>query len=132
HVHANEQSASIAIELVSNEETMVRYPFAFKLVLTYTLSSEGLCVQAEVTNVSDKTMPFYLGYHPYFYVEDKSKLRLSIPSQHYSNMIAGSVEQGRFNLQLPEANAIYEQLQANSCEMVDEARCLKLTISYDD
>lgn len=131
-VHADDQCASIKIELASNEETIKRYPFQFKLILTYTLSSDGLCVKAEVTNLSHQMMPFYLGYHPYFYVEDKEQLSLHIPSDHYREMIAGSVEQGKFNLKLAEANAIYDQLQSNGCEMIDAARGLKVSITYDE
>jgi galactose mutarotase-like enzyme len=129
---ADEHSASITIEIVHNDETLTRYPFEFKLLLTYTLNEQGLSTQAAVTNCDSKQMPFYLGYHPYFYVADKSKLQLDIPSQHYNELTANSVLEGRFSLEQQESNAIYEQLQASSCHMVDQARGLKVSIGYDD
>lgn len=132
NVQADEHSASIAIEIVHNEETLIRYPFQFRLVMTYTLSEQGLSVHAAITNLDSKTMPFYLGYHPYFYVVDKEKLLLNVPSQNYRDMIAGSVVQGSFNLQQPESNAIYEQLQANRCEMIDQTRRLKVALEFDE
>lgn len=131
-VQANEQAASISIEITSNADTLLRYPFQFKLVLTYTLSGQGLSVHAAVTNLDDKQMPFYLGYHPYLYVADKQKLELDVPSQHYDELIEGSMVQDSFNLQLAEANIIYEQLQGNSCTMIDGERGLKVSVGYDD
>lgn len=131
-VQADEHSASIAIEVVHNEETLIRYPFQFKLVMTYTLNEQGLSVHAAITNLDSKTMPFYLGYHPYFYVADKEKLLLNVPAQSYRDMVAGSVVHGSFNLQQPESNAIYEQLQASRCEMIDQARGLKVALEFDE
>lgn len=131
-VQANEQAASISIEIVSDADTLLRYPFQFKLVLTYTLSDQGLSVHAAVTNLDDKQMPFYLGYHPYFYVADKQKLELNVPSQHYDELVEGSMVQDSFNLRLAEANIIYEQLQGRSCTMIDQARGLKVSVGYDD
>jgi len=131
-VSANDQAASITLEIVQNEESLGRYPFQFKLQLTYTLSEQGLRIQADVTNLDNKEMPFYLGYHPYFYVADKSTLQLEVPSQRYENMITNSVVNGQFNLQQQESNAIYEQLQANSCYMIDQARGLKVSVGFDE
>lgn len=130
--HASEQETSITLELTNDEQTLERYPFQYRLVMTYTLNQDGLTVQAEVTNKDNKTMPFYLGYHPYFFVEDKEKLELSVPSSTYHEMIAGSMNGEQFNLQLAEANVIYHELQANSCTMIDHARSLRVTIEYDD
>lgn len=132
HVGADEKSASITLEIVHNDESLSRYPFQFKLELTYTLSEQGLSIQADVTNLDNKEMPFYLGYHPYFYVADKSTLQLEVPSQQYEDMIANSVVDGQFNFEQQESNAIYEQLQANHCHMIDQARGLKVSVGFDE
>jgi len=131
-VHADDREASIAMEVVDNEATRDRYPFHFRLVMTYTLTKDGLTIKADVTNNDSKLMPFYLGYHPYFYVEDKSALELNIPSSSYNEMLPNSMVNAQFNLEQNESNVIYDQLQANSCSMIDRARSLKVTIEYDD
>jgi len=131
-VHADDREASITIEVVDNEATRERYPFHFRLVMTYTLTKDGLTIKAAVTNNDSKLMPYYLGYHPYFYVEDKSALELNIPSSSYNEMLPGSMVNDQFNLEQNESNVIYDQLQASTCSMIDHARSLKVAIEYDD
>lgn len=131
-VHANEQEASISLELVDDEATRERYPFSFRLMMTYTLKADGLKIEAGITNNDHKIMPYYLGYHPYFYVEDKATLELTIPSSSYNEMLPNSMAQSQFNMQQQESNVIYDQLQANSCTMIDRARSLQVTIEYDE
>lgn len=132
HTSADEHSASVTLEIVGNEETYERYPFHFRLVMQYTLTKDGLDIQATIHNQDHKVMPFYLGYHPYFYVADKDRLELNIPSSHCNEMIPDSMVQDKFNFNQPESNVIYDQLQSNQCEMIDHARQLKVTITSDD
>lgn len=131
NTHADENSASITLEIVDNEETYVRYPFHFKLIMQYTLNKNGLSVQATVYNHDNKVMPFYLGYHPYFYVADKEKLELNIPSSSYDELISNSMVQHAFNFNQNESNVIYDQLQNNLCEMIDHTRQLKVSVTSD-
>lgn len=132
HIFADEHSASITLEMVDNEETYERYPFHFKLIMQYTLTENGLNIQATIHNNDNKVMPFYLGYHPYFYVADKDSLELNIPSSNCNEMIPNSMVQDKFNFNQPESNVIYDQLQSNHCEMIDHARQLKVTITSED
>ncbi|WP_339318252.1 hypothetical protein [Paenibacillus sp. FSL R10-2734] len=132
HTFADEHSASITLEMVDNEDTYERYPFHFKLIMQYTLTKSGLSIQATIHNDDYKVMPFYLGYHPYFYVENKDRLEINIPSSNYDEMVPNSIVQNKLNFNQPESTAIYEQLQSNQCEMIDHARQLKVTITSED
>ncbi|AOZ91816.1 hypothetical protein [Paenibacillus crassostreae] len=132
HTSADDNSASITLEMVDNEETLIRYPFHFKLIMQYTLNENGLSIQATIHNMDDKVMPFYLGYHPYFYVADKENLALQVPSSTYKEMIPNSIVEDKFNFNQDESNVIYDQLQSNSCEMIDHTRQLKVTITSED
>lgn len=132
HTFADEHSASISLEMVDNEETYERYPFHFKLVMQYTLTKNGLNIQATIHNNDNKVMPFYLGYHPYFYVEDKEQLQINIPSTNYTQLVPNSVVQDKLNFDQPESTVIYEQLQSNHCEMIDHARQRKVTITSEE
>lgn len=53
-------------ELVSSEETKKRYPFEFKLVLTYTLTETGLKFNYTVFDLGENPMYYGLGAHPAF------------------------------------------------------------------
>lgn len=128
----NEYSASITIELSSNEITYEQYPFDFKLIMKYTLTDSNLNIEATVLNTDEKTMPFYLGYHPYFYVADKSQIEIIIPSSNVVELVPNSMDGQSLNFGQAEANVIYSDLQANSCHMIDHARSLKLKLTTDD
>ncbi len=58
---------TIQCVLTHNETTLKTFPFSFKLIITYTLSKEGISVNYLVQNTSDiETMYFSLGAHPAF------------------------------------------------------------------
>lgn len=59
-----EQSATFMLE--ANALTMEKFPFAFKLISTYTLAENTLHHAIEVRNDGDEPMPFGFGYHPGF------------------------------------------------------------------
>lgn len=52
--------------LVDNAATRAVYPFAFRLIVSHSLSGPVLRVQADVTNEDTRPMPFQLGFHPAF------------------------------------------------------------------
>lgn len=131
-VRADEQSASLTLVMEDLEETLARYPFHFRLVMTYRLDAEGLQVEAQVENKDSKTMPFYLGYHPYFHVEDKTKLALDVPSTSYSEMVEHSMAGGQFNLGQAESTVIFDELTKPFSVLHDEARGLKVTVRADE
>lgn len=52
--------------LVSNEETMKKYPLPFELRIGYTLKGESLEITWEVKNPGTEVLPFSIGAHPAF------------------------------------------------------------------
>lgn len=52
--------------LLSNENTLLQYPFEFEFCITYELMDEKLDILYEVKNKGDKEMYFSLGAHPAF------------------------------------------------------------------
>lgn len=124
--------AAITLELTQTEATLERFPFQFTLEMNYILTEDGLTIHATVHNTDSKTMPFYLGYHPYLHVANKEQLELQVPSDQYHNMVPNSMVNHQFNLQQPESNAIFDQLQSNKCLMLDHARNVKVTLTSDE
>jgi len=56
----------MCFKLEYNEKTLEKYPFKFRLYITYTLLENTLKVSYKVVNKSDVTMPFSIGAHPAF------------------------------------------------------------------
>jgi galactose mutarotase-like enzyme len=52
--------------LLPNADTRARYPFEFRLDVTYTLDDDGLAIRATVVNETDRPMPASFGFHPGF------------------------------------------------------------------
>jgi galactose mutarotase-like enzyme len=63
---AERTPSSCCLVLTDNEQTRARYPFAFRLVVTYSLRGTDLDVILEVTNPGDDILPASLGGHPAF------------------------------------------------------------------
>jgi galactose mutarotase-like enzyme len=130
-VSTEEDSALIKLELQENEHTYAQYPFKFKLIYEYKLSSSTLSVNATYINQDEQPMPFYAGYHPYFQVEDKNRLEIEIPSQTYTESVNGSIVHNRFNYTQDEINVFYQDLTANSFHIKDLARKRKINVRFD-
>ncbi|GLR91085.1 aldose 1-epimerase family protein [Bradyrhizobium iriomotense] len=62
-----ERSATQCVLALSDDaETRAIYPFAFRLVVTYSLDQAGLEVQLQVVNTGEEVLPASLGGHPAF------------------------------------------------------------------
>lgn len=55
-----------SLALSDSAETMVRYPFSFRLVVTYSLDASGLEVTLAVSNPGAEPLPASIGGHPAF------------------------------------------------------------------
>jgi galactose mutarotase-like enzyme len=63
---AERGSTSCTLVLADDAETRARYPFAFRLAVTYTVAQAHLDVTFEVTNTGDEMLPASIGGHPAF------------------------------------------------------------------
>ncbi len=57
-------AASCTWRLGADEATLKRYPFAFRLDVTYRIDGATLHMEAEVANVGHAVMPASFGFHP--------------------------------------------------------------------
>ena len=124
--------ASITISLKSNESTLAVYPFACEIVFTYQLRGNSLKILQAYTNHSDSQMPFSAGFHPYFAVADKQKLKIDIPgTEYWSNVTQTKVAfSGSFDFKLEEIDAAFTNISKNYTSFSDQEK--KITIKYDD
>ncbi len=57
---------SCTLVLTDDADTRARYPFAFRLEVTYTLVRQQLDVTFDITNTGDELLPASIGAHPAF------------------------------------------------------------------
>ncbi len=65
---SHESSTAVIFSLYSNESTLQRFPFAFRLDIIYTLLKDQLQVTYKVSNTGGSKLYFSVGGHPAFKV----------------------------------------------------------------
>ncbi len=129
-----ENCASLTIFLKSNDKTKAVYPFDFEITFTYELEGKTLRIKQIYTNKSKQIMPFSVGFHPYFWVRNKSQVVFDIPSNWYRPK--GSKEfvrfNGHFDFSREEININFTNLSRNSASFKDPQRKLNVQINYTD
>lgn len=71
----------LSFELTSNEDSLTKYPFNFRLVCSFELKDNRIIVGWYVENTDDKTIHFSIGAHPAFYCK-KDETVLSMNSEN--------------------------------------------------
>ena len=66
HALVEKGEAHVSLCLEANVLTMEKFPFAFRLVNTYSLEGCSVVHHVQVENQSGEDMPFSFGYHPGF------------------------------------------------------------------
>lgn len=129
---ADADSARLTVCLTSSDNTLVVYPFEFELAFTYILQGHAFTLQQRYTNRSQARMPFAAGFHPYFAVADKFKLKLDIPGTQYDDNVTKSVQPyaGAFDFNLDEIDAAFTEISSPVAGVVDEGRSHRLTLSF--
>ena len=134
--------AMLQLTLESNETTLKSYPFDFQLQFTYRVRGNQLIVEQRFTNRSDRPMPYSIGLHPYFQLNDtptaKPQLQLDIPASQYHNQITQNTRayNGSLDWSDPEiaeeADIAFRPISAQQAAVTDPGRQLKLSLHYDD
>lgn len=74
--------SSVEMVLRDSENTLKQYPFKFEVRLKYEVQpGKIICHQTYTNKESERAMPYYAGFHPYFLISgDKSKVILHFES----------------------------------------------------
>ena len=75
----------VQYELTQNEETLKRYPFKFRFLVTHQLLADGLSIELSIHNLSDQAIPISPGIHPYFSVDDPANLTVTTKAEFGHN-----------------------------------------------
>jgi len=79
-------------------------------------------------------MPFYAGFHPYFYAPGSKAVSLGIPSEDYTDIKTGRKEKYHGILKLnqrPETNLVFAGLTGNQA-WFDREDGYRISIGFDD
>ncbi len=80
-----ETTNKLAFELTSNDDTLTKYPFKFRLICSFELTDNKILVGWYVENKDDKQIYFSIGAHPAFYCEkDKTVLSMNGENLKYN------------------------------------------------
>jgi len=73
---------------VDARDTLALWPADYRLRVTIRLAAQRLRIEAQLRNPDTKDLPFGLGYHPYFRIEDPGSL-VEAPAPGYWELEAG-------------------------------------------
>ena len=119
---------SCTLELTDNAASHQRFPFAFRLTVSYAVDDVHLDVRFEVTNSGDETLPASLGGHPAFNWPLLPGLPKEAYGIHFSNEEPAPIRRLRNGLlrEKPEPTpiegeflALSEQLFADDAVILD-------------
>lgn len=86
-VEQNDSKLVFALE--SNEDSLTKYPFKFRLICSFELKNDTIIVGWKVENTDDRTIYFSIGAHPAFYCK-KSKTVLSMNAENLKYSLVNS------------------------------------------
>ncbi len=86
HSFVDMTADTIVLELCSNEETLKKFPYEFRLVSTFTIEGDTLHHTLTVENLDEEKLPFGIGYHPAFTVPFDDKHTFSDYEFRFSEM----------------------------------------------
>lgn len=128
----NSESAYIVLKLRETPETLQVYPFEFELAFKYELKGSHLKIHQEYKNNSKETMPFYAGFHPYFLVEDVTRMEFKIQASRYLEIKTGEIREYYGNLDYNQEIDVTFLEVDNFCSIHDTQRNLKINLQYSD
>ncbi len=73
--------SAVELELKENGLTRFVYPFPFRLVQKYELNGPKATLTLTVENTGSETMPFSVGYHPYFRISDIENVTFDVHAE---------------------------------------------------
>ena len=126
-------SASMTMELTPDAETRAAYPWEFTVRYTYELAGNTLKLAQEYTNKSETPMPVHAGFHPYFRVGDKNKLRLEIPATKYEDTVAWKTHDytGTLDFSQDVIDIVFLDMKKNEASVVDEVEKVRISVKHD-
>jgi galactose mutarotase-like enzyme len=130
----HEQADHKLVFLISSTaQTKEVYPFDFRVELEYVFSTNRLEIIQRVTNVTEGvSMPFSIGYHPYFAATDKPGLKFQIPSeQYFDKQGTAHPYSGSFDYAAGEIDIVFSDLKQAQVQVTETGgQTMKMSWTY--
>jgi galactose mutarotase-like enzyme len=130
----SQTTTELVLRLESTPETLQQYPYTFQFTLIYALQGTTLQIQSQIHNASDRPLPFSLGFHPYFEVEDKTAIAFDIPATLVLDQKTGQVSPytGALDLTVPELDVALSPVTGQQAILHDRHRQTAIEMTYDN
>ncbi len=138
----------LVYQLLYSDETLQKFPYDFKLILTYEWVGDKLICGYEVYNLGVEIMPFSIGAHPGFLIPDgdfsQCELLFNKPEtserhllenglfSHKTQLVLNNTQVLPLSLGLFDLDAVvFKSLQSNQVSLVHKNSNYKVTMSFD-
>ena len=123
--------------LEANEDTLIQYPFRFRVTLEFSVEQGALTILQTYENLDEKPMPYNYGFHPYFLTEMLEHLRVETTADTFFDFAAGGKAFGHGIISLsmpegaPETGAAFMGVHGPTILHNDEEQ-KRLTMEFDE
>lgn len=126
----NQSENHISFELCSDEETLSKYPFKFRLVCSFTLTKNKITVGWRVENTDDRTIYFSIGAHPAFYCEKgKTVLTMKNGSDIKYNLLNGDGLYTYEKHEIAPSFTLTEEIFDNDALIIENSKVNEISLS---
>jgi aldose 1-epimerase len=105
------------------------YPYSYKVEVAYIITDSSLRVEICMKNLDQKTLPFGLGWHPYFLCSDFKKSQLQFESTHEILCDTEMIPIGKKSIDYSAAFLI-DDLHFDTCYTLDQKKISLNTKEY--
>ncbi|MEW6733837.1 MAG: aldose epimerase, partial [Acidobacteriota bacterium] len=135
NVETKEDAAAVTLRLENGLATEQQYPFEFTVDFTYRLTRHGLTIEQRYHNRSNRPMPFYAGFHPYFAAPQKHAVNLSLPASRFDDFISGQQRPAESIINFdaaPEVNGAFLDLSGQHVQVSNFGQPYTLEIEFSE
>ncbi len=122
----------LAFELTSNEGTLTKYPFEFRLVCSFELQNDRIIVGWNVENIDNKTIYFSIGAHPAFYCK-KGETLLTMNGENIKYNLLNS--EGLYTSLKYDVNSsfvLHDEIFDNDALVIENSGVTEVSLSDND
>jgi galactose mutarotase-like enzyme len=123
----------VSLRLEASEKTGAAFDWAFRLDFRYSLRGARLRIEQRIENTGVEVMPFGVGFHPYFRVDqaDKVNTRLDTTATHAFDAVAQNTVVPQIDLTLPELDLRLADHGSTPCRLLSPKATITLTGSAE-
>ena len=129
--------SAIELTLTPTGLTKFVYPFDFALTMRYTLVGNTATLALTVANTGDKTLPFSVGFHPYFGVTSLDNVSFAIDAATCSESAKGEQPAAPETITLTRKEGSADSIRLltgvkSPMQLTDAGNGHKVTVSFDE